>query len=446
MFRGVRSLVFLLGFVLVLVFSMGASSAPFSNVTLSSHPNMIQFEAQGVQIESMSLDVYGLDGSLRYHSGQQRGKKLDWRMRDNSGRKLAYGTYLYRIELISGPQNATTQKIGKVVIGPMGAQISSQPIQSTPSPGMKTEAPQIRAQALVGDIGPSGNSVLEGFSGNSILPAVQYGTISGGGTSGSINIVSDDGGTVSGGRNNQAGNGFGATSDAPDAVVGGGFNNTASSSYAVVAGGNNNTSSGPGAAIGGGTGNGSSGIASVVPGGSLNFASGNYSFAAGRRAKVSHNGSFAWADSGNSDFISLRENEFAVRASGGVRLELGSSALRVSNLINCSSIMSDENGSLACGPGGQSNFNRFQRLIIEECQAPFEAIRAIRADGTVDCTNVMHLLPNTVGALSLNKQLAERDAEIHSLRAELNAVKRSNHELEEKLVKLIERIEALENE
>ncbi len=60
-----------------------------------------------------------------------------------------------------------------------------------------------------------------------------------------------------------------------------------------------------------------------MPGGHLNAAAGDYSLAAGYRAKVGsgHFGAFVWADMTEADFASAAANEFAVRASGGVRLE-----------------------------------------------------------------------------------------------------------------------------
>lgn len=41
---------------------------------------------------------------------------------------------------------------------------------------------------------------------------------------------------------------------------------------------------------------------------------------AGRRAKAIHNGAFVWADSQDTDFASTADNQFSLRASGGVRL------------------------------------------------------------------------------------------------------------------------------
>ena len=53
----------------------------------------------------------------------------------------------------------------------------------------------------------------------------------------------------------------------------------------------------------------------------MNSAEGLYSLAAGRQAKAMHDGSFVWADSTAADFSSVQDNEFAIRASGGVRIQ-----------------------------------------------------------------------------------------------------------------------------
>jgi hypothetical protein len=56
-----------------------------------------------------------------------------------------------------------------------------------------------------------------------------------------------------------------------------------------------------------------------VPGGDNNIA-GLMSFAAGHRAKANHTGAFVWADSTEADFASTAQNQFSIRATGGVRL------------------------------------------------------------------------------------------------------------------------------
>lgn len=57
----------------------------------------------------------------------------------------------------------------------------------------------------------------------------------------------------------------------------------------------------------------------TIPGGRLNSAT-NYAFAAGRRARANHTGSFVWADSTNEDFASTAHNQFNLRATGGIRV------------------------------------------------------------------------------------------------------------------------------
>jgi hypothetical protein len=116
--------------------------------------------------------------------------------------------------------------------------------------------------------------------------------------------------TVGGGRNNVSGN--------DDATVGGGINNMSSGNESVVAGGAGNSGTGAFSVVGGGGVNLSSGNYGVVPGGNGNVAAGNLSLAAGFRAKANHTGAFVWSDNQQADFASTGNNQFLVRASGGV--------------------------------------------------------------------------------------------------------------------------------
>ena len=122
----------------------------------------------------------------------------------------------------------------------------------------------------------------------------------------------------------------------------GGTGNTASGPNSTVAGGAGNVASGDGSFVAGGSGNRASGALSfvlgqfntasgnysTVAGGFDNMASGAFSFAAGYRAKTQtaggsvHDGTFVFADLSNSTpfaFRTIAPNEFAVRATGGVR-------------------------------------------------------------------------------------------------------------------------------
>ena len=134
-------------------------------------------------------------------------------------------------------------------------------------------------------------------------------------------------GTVEFGSSNYAGAAFasvlgGAQNRVENAVassIGGGTTNTieAGSSLSFIGGGGDNLVQASQGAIGGGTRNSIVGFNGAIPGGEDNTA-GNYSFAAGRAADASLPGCFVWADSSGVPFQSTVQDQFLVRAAGGV--------------------------------------------------------------------------------------------------------------------------------
>jgi hypothetical protein len=106
-------------------------------------------------------------------------------------------------------------------------------------------------------------------------------------------------------------------------TVAGGRENTATTYAATIGGGELNTASEFYATIGGGSQNTASGSSSTVPGGTFCAAGGDYSFAAGRKAKANHAGTFVWADSTDADFTLERDKQFRGRANGGARFDDG---------------------------------------------------------------------------------------------------------------------------
>ncbi len=144
-------------------------------------------------------------------------------------------------------------------------------------------------------------SAIGGGSRNVIEPTAQWSTVSGG-LANAIRLNSQWS-TIAGGNRNQV------DVDADGASILGGRTNTIN----------------PGA-IGGFIGGGAfnriltnAGYASI-PGGEGNSASGSYSFAAGRQAAALHNGAFVWADASALEQTSTADNQFTVRAAGGVRI------------------------------------------------------------------------------------------------------------------------------
>lgn len=116
-------------------------------------------------------------------------------------------------------------------------------------------------------------NIVGGFNGNAVTPASTGATIAGGGSSSAPNLVTADP----------------ALPGADYATIGGGAGNLATGSYATIPGGDSNSAT-------------------------------NHSFAAGRRAKALHAGSFVWADSTDADVSSTTNDQFVVRSTGGVRI------------------------------------------------------------------------------------------------------------------------------
>jgi hypothetical protein len=166
---------------------------------------------------------------------------------------------------------------------------ASDPVYTTLSPRQPlTPAPYALAMpGLRTEQNATSPNIIGGADGNAVTSGAVGATLNGGGASSFFQSVTDDYGTIGGGRGNAAGNSGGATNDAIAATVGGGEGNTATGSYATIPGG-------------------------------LSNSAGAFSMAAGRRAKAVNTGSFVWADSTNADFSSTADNQFSIRAANGM--------------------------------------------------------------------------------------------------------------------------------
>ena len=162
----------------------------------------------------------------------------------------------------------------------------------------------------------SENATVSGGELNVVGPTSPWATISGGSQNQIWHLGYSS--TIGGGVQNQIGTNSG------NATIGGGYTNVIGSdaTSATMGGGAFNVilSGGAGGTIGGGGYNHVGGYGGTVPGGVANAVLGAYGFAAGYRAKANHAGSFVWADSQDADFTSTADNQFSVRAAGGVQL------------------------------------------------------------------------------------------------------------------------------
>ena len=204
------------------------------------------------------------------------------------------------------------------------------------------------------------SSSILGGNGNVISNEVSAAVVGGG----FFNRIGDDANWagIFGGRGNWIGSG------ASQAFLGGGYQNIISNSatYSAIGGGYHNSimkSSQAGfigggaenligpstyaATVGGGVGNTNQGYSATIPGGYDNSALGQFSFASGTHARALHDGAFVWSDSQNSEFNSANNNEFAVRAKGGVRMETSGAGMKVDGAKVLTGII--EAGDLADG-------------------------------------------------------------------------------------------------
>ena len=194
-------------------------------------------------------------------------------------------------------------------------------------------------------------NVIGGYYQNSVIGSASGATIAGGGGNWGYENLASTFATVGGGKANAArgtystvagGGGNGAHGDnsavaggsgnfalGKSSTVAGGWGNLASGSGSTIGGGDANEASGYDSAVVGGFDNVASGVDSTVLGGAYNLASGAGSLAAGWAARtqtadpvpVVHDGAFVWADRllAVAGFHSIASNEFAARATGGVR-------------------------------------------------------------------------------------------------------------------------------
>ena len=158
-----------------------------------------------------------------------------------------------------------------------------------------------------------GVNVVGGHWTNKVASFAIAATIAGGGVDGLWNEALNNYGTIGGGLGNRT---------AHAATVSGGASNKALGLESAIGGGSLNQAWGHQSSVSGGLLNLAQGDQSTVAGGSQNIAMGSTSFAAGYKARARHHGTFVWNDRsvviGNDSLLSTADNQFIVRAAGGV--------------------------------------------------------------------------------------------------------------------------------
>ena len=206
-------------------------------------------------------------------------------------------------------------------------------IEATVSGGIDNTASAWQS-AIGGGSGNVASYHLATVAGGSYNTASSLDSTVGGGdyneSSGAYSTIADGTGNEASGLHSTIGGGAGNTASGDQGTASGGLGNRATDRFSTVGGGEDNlagesndaSGNSPYSTVSSGTHNTANGEAATVPGGASNTAAGAYSLAAGRRSTVksADEGAFLFADSNDFDFNSAAPNEFAVRATGGVRL------------------------------------------------------------------------------------------------------------------------------
>ncbi|MEE4303410.1 MAG: tail fiber domain-containing protein [Wenzhouxiangella sp.] len=157
-------------------------------------------------------------------------------------------------------------------------------------------------------------NIIGGWAHNYVINGAVGATISGGGGEWDVlheeepNIIGGSFSTIAGGAGNHVGSSY--------STVGGGINNSAGAFGEI----------GEFSTISGGFENVANASYATIPGGWNNRANGDFSFAAGKSARADNDGAFVWGDSTSSGFESTGNDQFLIKASGGVGIGTNSPA------------------------------------------------------------------------------------------------------------------------
>ena len=286
------------------------------------------------------------------------------------------------------------------------------------------------------------------------------------------------GSTVAGGYNNYAvydyatvGGGFLNGVDGVSATIGGGYQNDINNDYATVSGGVNNYASGAASTIGGGSNNIANALSSTVGGGSYNTASGQWStvvggnnntasgdftFAGGNHAQAPYQGDFVWADDNGGTFAATANNQFYVRATGGVYFYSGTggSGVQLASGSGSWSSLSDRNAkenfqpvdaqtvltAVAAMPMTTWNYKTQAKTIrhvgpmAQDFAAAFHVGENDTTISTVDEGGVA-----LAAIQGLNQKLNEKDGEIQTLKQQNDSLAERLNELEATVKSLAEK-------
>jgi hypothetical protein len=238
------------------------------------------------------------------------------------------------VRIIAGRNTSVdTTSTNSSVLGGRDSSIGSQAHESTIAGGLDNIIGPDQRSAFIGGgarnelLQDNQHAVIVGGRDNRIGTNVVISLVVGGGENRIANNV--DGGLMVGGfRNDILGSNNPNRREIAPVLLGGSDNEIGrESNWTVILGGDNNRI-------------GTNSASAVIVGGTNNLIADNcaLSLAAGRRARVNHQGAFVWADSQNASYNSAGVNTFNIRAEGGIyvngdtSMSFGSSVRQMINL------------------------------------------------------------------------------------------------------------------
>ena len=275
-----------------------------ANVTLTTNGNSLQVAASGGATSGWALGGNGGTQSTNF-LGTSDNQPLELRVNSQRALRLEPNTSGAPNIVGGASVNFVAAGVKGAVIGGGGAtNYSGVPYTNSVAADFSTVsggfANSIQANA--------GTSTVGGGFLNTIQPGASTSTIGGG----YVNTIGTNAynSTIGGGSGNVVQPG------AASGTIGGGGNNVIQPNavLSTIGGGLNNS-------------NLANAAYATIPGGAFNVVGGSYGFAAGHRAKAVNQGAFVWADSLDADFFSAANDEFAIRAAGGVRISDSSPGL-----------------------------------------------------------------------------------------------------------------------
>jgi len=309
--------------------------------------NQIQPDAENATISGGIENVIGVDsGSASISGGAFNGIGQSANSAVvGGGIQNSIGANSYQATIAGGYANRIgDDSYQATVSGGVGNTIRELSFHSTISGGQSnvvTTSHGTIGGGLANSINADSGTIAGGIR-NLIQPLAQNSTIAGGIDHLITGAVSS---TIGGGWTNRIYDG------AYESTIGGGSENVIqTNAYRSTIGGgyfNRVETNAHNASIGGGSLNIIQPNANnaTIPGGRNNMAFGECSFAAGRRATANHDGTFVWADFTDANFTSTGDNQFLIRANGGVGVNKNdpSTALDVNGTVTAASFS---------GPGG----------------------------------------------------------------------------------------------